>query len=560
MKTRWIRLREATRGRLAAGAPGWETGRAAAPAATGLWLLLVLAAAAVTHARVLSYDFVWDDLVFIVWNEALRDASNVARIFVSGETMGIGTVNPYYRPVTTLSFALNALFFDQTPVGYHATNLVLHLGVCVLVFLAARALTGRRLPAGAAALFFAVHPAVAEPVAYVSARADLLCGGFSLLAFLLHRRGRETGAAADRVLSYLAFALAALAKIVALTVLPLLILHEAVVVPRGRRRFRALVPFAALGALYLVVRSAVLELETWGDPAPFSRRVAAAGALLVDYVRNTVLPFDLKVFYDLPARGSWGDPGVLGAWALLAGAASLWLVFFRKWPVVGFGAAWFFAALAPVSGIPGFILPAPMADRYLYVPLVGAALALAGVVAAAQDARVPSTRGGRAGRALGVGAASVYLVALAVSTASRLPDWRDSVALWEEAFRGAPSSAYVVNNLGWTYKRYGRLEEAERLIAKAVALDPNHVAARVNLASLALMKEDFPAAARHANEALTLDPGNPVALRFLGVVLAAGGHLDPAIEMVRQSVASDPADRFSRDYLAELLAVRSAGP
>ena len=132
--------------------------------------------------------------------------------------------------------------------------------------------------------------------------------------------------------------------------------------------------------MFLVARALVLERTTWESGVPFTARLATAGPLLLAYLRNTLLPGALKVFYDEPLRSSWKDPAVLGAWAVAAGCAGAWLLLLRRRPVVAIGIAWFFAALFPVSGVVEILYPALMADRYLYIPLVGAAIAVAGAL------------------------------------------------------------------------------------------------------------------------------------------------------------------------------------
>lgn len=537
-----------------------EGGRAAT-SRTAAWIAIVLLIAGASLIRVLDNGFVWDDGPFIVQNESLRGPGAFRRIFADGDAVGTGSGNPYYRPVTTLSFAIDLWIYGDDPVGYHATNLLLHLGVCALVFVAALKQSGRRVVAGAAALLFAVHPAVVEPVAYISARADLLCALFMIGAWLLYVRGRETESSRLLALAALAFAGALFSKIVALALLPLLVLREILLASSGERRFRPLVPFAALAGLFLVARALVLERTTWETGVPLQWRLATAGPLLFEYLRNTLLPFELKVFYDELPRTAWTESAVVGAWAVVAGCAAGWLLLLRRRPAVGIGIAWFFAALLPVSGLVDLLYPALMADRYLYIPLAGAALAIAGafpVAAPWQLRRLPARR--LAGAAAGCAALIACVAVFAVTSARRVPAWRNSVALWEQARRGAPASAYVLNALGWSYRQVNRLNRSERVLMQAVAIAPNYIDPKVNLAAIAFLRGDLETAARYTRQVLQLDPRDAVALRYRGVLLEAAGHLDLAIESLEASVAADPFDAYSRRYLSELQAAEAGNP
>src|ERR1039457_861162 len=90
------------------------------------------------------------------------------------------------HPLTHLVNWLNYNVVGQEPLGYHAVNLLVHLGAVLLAYECLR----RLLPATAAviaAAIFAVHPLQTEAVDYVAARgvmiAALLCFA-ALLAWI----------------------------------------------------------------------------------------------------------------------------------------------------------------------------------------------------------------------------------------------------------------------------------------------------------------------------------------------------------------------------------------
>jgi len=98
-----------------------------------------------------------------------------------------------------------------------------------------------------------------------------------------------------------------------------------------------------------------------------------------------------------------------------------------------------------------------------------------------------------------------------------------------------------------------RSEETLVLYQKAIALDPEFVAAHIGLAREALenwqldASQVMPAAASRklvyqaAGKALELDPENPEALAILGLIQTISGAHDAGIASVRQAVALDPA-------------------
>ena len=91
---------------------------------------LLLATAA--YFRVIRGDFVFDDVRVIQRNAALAEPGAVVRGFPAALLKG-------GRPTTEFTFALNRSLGGLSPAGFHATNLLLHLVVVLLVFLFTRA-------------------------------------------------------------------------------------------------------------------------------------------------------------------------------------------------------------------------------------------------------------------------------------------------------------------------------------------------------------------------------------------------------------------------------------
>ena len=77
-------------------------------------------------------------------------------------------------------------------MGFHVTNVLLHMLNVVLLFqLAWRFEKGRLLAAFAASTLLAVHPMMTEAVGYISGRSEVLCATFFMLAMMSGRRWLE---------------------------------------------------------------------------------------------------------------------------------------------------------------------------------------------------------------------------------------------------------------------------------------------------------------------------------------------------------------------------------
>jgi hypothetical protein len=93
------------------------------------------------------------------------------------------------RPVVLPALSLPGMVFGRAPAGFHAVSLALHLGVCLLLWVAARRWTQGAWTAELCVLAFALHPVLSEAYFWPSAQPELLMtlGGLGAL-LLVDRR------------------------------------------------------------------------------------------------------------------------------------------------------------------------------------------------------------------------------------------------------------------------------------------------------------------------------------------------------------------------------------
>jgi len=95
--------------------------------------------------------------------------------------------------------------------------------------------------------------------------------------------------------------------------------------------------------------------------------------------------------------------------------------------------------------------------------------------------------------------------------------------------------------------------EARMAYEKAVALDPSHVDAHVNLGRLFHDDGALESAAKHYRAALQVDPEHPVAAFNLGVALDDLGQLSDAADAYRRAIDLDPDNADAHYNLAGIL-------
>jgi hypothetical protein len=341
------------------------------------WLLaIVLLAAVAVYANTLSMGFVWDDNQVILEPSPIRSLENIPYFFKNSVSAGhkFGNTTPYYRPVFSLSNAIDYFFWGVAPFGYHLTNILLHAAVSGLVFLIAT----RILTSGVAGLFaglvYALHPVHVEAVAYVSARNELLCALFMAAAMHWYLRCRDRLTPVNVITTQAIFFAALLSKEMAVT-MPLLIGFYEISAggARFKKAFLRALPFAVSVVGYLLLRSIILEVTSWESP-PLNLRLLTGIGLVASYLRLLVFPFGLKTLYDIPIKWELFEADVLAPLLLVLIPVLLAIFLFRRDRRLFFGISWIYIALIPASGLPGLIIPAFMSERYLYIPSIGFAL------------------------------------------------------------------------------------------------------------------------------------------------------------------------------------------
>jgi hypothetical protein len=396
--------------------------------------------AACAYGPALGGEFAYDDVYFVVENDAIKAPSRALEWVLTAESASEGKRwGTIFRPLRTLSYGLDHAGFRLNPVGYHLTSLALHLVAVVAVWALARRWSGSPAGALAGAAVFALHPLPSEAVAWIGARADVL-GAVGALAFALLAL-RPGGGWRARVAEAALLVLALGCKEACAGAVPAMALARGLRDPAPgawRRAARwAVGPTLVVGA-YMLLRARILGHTTrygWLVDDHLGWSLCTVLQARVWDVGRVLRPSDLTIDYDfVPYVRSLAEPGL---WlALVATAAAGWCAWRcrRVAPAVTFGIAWWVALLLPVSQL--VPLNALMADRWLHLPFAG----LACVIAAGVAALTPRLRS-PAARWSAVAVTVTVVGAMAAGTWRRARDWRTEEGLWNAAIRVAPDDA-----------------------------------------------------------------------------------------------------------------------
>lgn len=328
---------------------------------------------AVTFVRVPFGAYVYDDLQLIVANPHLNgEAGWWAAVW---QPLW-GPEFPHWRPLTQGLLAAGHAALGAA--GIHLLALSGHLAAVLLVQALVAKITRQPTTAFFVALWFGVHPAQVESVAWCAALNDVLWGALALLALWLHAADRARGEPGPTWRVVGCFALALLAKETAIVVPALVACFDATLGgPHGAgSRWRRYPRFLAAVAPWFLARMVVFEswyagFERGPTLAGGRGALALAGEIFGRLVGALVWPFAPDALRPMPEAGA-GLRFVGLAAATIAMVVWAWRRAARA-TVFGLGVA--VVVLAAHAAGPRGLGEYPIADRYLYLAVFGAALA-----------------------------------------------------------------------------------------------------------------------------------------------------------------------------------------
>jgi len=423
------------------------------------WVVFIIAVMGVTIAAyhsVWTLDYVWDDRQLFIDSPDLRNPTNILESITTPVLSG----TTYFRPLPLLTFIAEFSLFGPNATISHLINLLIHLVTSLLVIACAWKLLNaqiyeRRLSGSiVSGVIYALHPALIEPIAWVSGRFDLMVAMFSAAAIAV---AVYTKGLIRIVISCLFFMLAAFSKEMAAT-LPAIIMIMFWVASEGSDDFkyknmarfvfehwRFAISLVVTGVAYLYLRhwslnGAVYHINVARIFEDSYDQIAYIGNTIVFYIKMTVWPFsninpmhyfsmDMDAKSYIVAAIGWGF-----VFASLFARGNIYSRY--KAYVVSY-----FISLLPVINV----IPLTIGDnigheRFLCLPLVLFSLLLGQVVLDLLDL------GGKK-RFFVLGALPAIVLLSILNITVTVPLWSNNIILWKWAFDKNEEDPYVQYSL-----------------------------------------------------------------------------------------------------------------
>lgn len=515
-------------------------------------LILLAAVCFLAYFNSLNNPFIWDDEALVVKNTLIRSTQNLPASFTNDLYFGVTSGSNFYRPLQTISYIFDYHFWQLDPFGYHLTNIILQIGVSFLVFLLVFNLLPNLSIAITSAVFFAVSPLHTEAVTYISGRAEMLMGFFAILGFLFFIRSQRQTTRYPKlfyIFSLFSFSLALLSKEVAI-VFPLVICGYIFYFLREKLKekyylVKTTIPFFALSAAYLFIRLFLFNFSTLRPPAlaniALIVRLTVLPKIVLTYLKLLILPVGLHMNKTLLQPTS--------TYGIMVAVFFLGVLIFTAWSclrykqekrVASFMLFWSLVFFIPQSGI--FPINAFVAEHFIYLSSISFFMLLSYIL-------YKHLR-----RELFILTAGLFTVFYILLCAGRNYEWKNPLVFYKNIIKHSPDSFQAYNNLGLQLEFLGRLNEAQDEYKRALAIKPDLIEARANLANL-YFKLKFYQKAIVEYELLEKSPLGSKAGEVrnnLGNTYEVMGNFDEAIAKYNQAIALDAGLKFTHFNLSRI--------
>lgn len=566
----------------------------------GVLLILVVLAA---YSRTFGAGFIWDDNDHLTKNPCIVGPLGFAQIWTSSHA--------YYYPLVLSTFRVVHKFVGLNPFAYHLLNVLMHGAAAVLLWRVLRQLSVRG--AWFAAAVWALHPVMAQSVAWITELKNTQSCAFYLLSILFFLKSDSASFAAHReldglkpssltsaqfryfTLAVLAFAMAISSK--SSTVMLPVVLGLCLWWRNGEVRTRdlvRLVPFILISvatAIWTIweqkFHSGALGLEF---EQTLLQRFAIAGRDVWFYLAKLVWPDPLIFLY--PRWQSDARPTVVSLLPSLAAISMLSLLWWKRNTMlrpVFFAAAYFIVSLFPVLDFFNvyFFRYSFVSDHFQYLAGIGP-LALIGSGIASLVERARQSGAALSRRWLQPAICALLLIFLGTLTSRQTGFYHDVETLWratiaknpgcwlahlnlgialndrgkkeegkaeyDKALKINPDSPEILNSLGVWQIENGQVEEGIGSFKAALKAYPNYAYASFNLGNAMLAKNNIDDAVSAYQEALRVDPDYADANGNLAVALSQAGRLDEAVHHYKEALRMKPNDAGLHNNFGVVLA------
>lgn len=550
--------------------------------------ILLFAGLIITYSNHFKNPFHFDDDHTIVNNVWIRSVKNIPKFYADGTTTSSLPSNQAYRPGLTTLTAIDYSIAKKNPFNITDTSIYsydpglnsfyYHLSIftcfvlqAILMFMLFQKIFDETIKhrwnkyfALFATALYCFHTAMAETLNYVISRSD----GFStlmvmlaLVVYIYYPKLRKFG------IYLIPYIFGFFVKEPALMFGPILFFYVVLFEKKADLSkmferenlqkilggFRAVLAPLSI-AVVLVIFNKVMQSKTFvpGTNSAWNYFITQP-FVIVHYFKTFILPSELSA--DTDWRILTGIINIKFFMGMMFIVGMLWLAIrlsrnniFRG---ISFGIFWFFLALLPTSSfIP---LSEVLNDHRVFFPYIGLALAFTAVliyllIIKNEKFFLSSTEM----KVLTGIFIIIVLGGFAYGTYQRNKVWSSGESLWLDVTKKSPENGRGLMNYALSQMSKGNYKDAKIYFEKALVLTPNYSLLYINLGVLHSALGDLKKAEEYYKSAVSLRTYADQSYYYYGNFLYGQKRYDEAKQMLRNSIANNPANTTSRFVLMAL--------
>jgi tetratricopeptide (TPR) repeat protein len=535
-----------------------------------IYILLLLVLGLTAYANSFSAPFHFDDNQRILQNDAIRDLTDMARIFSYTRE----------RFLTYLSLAINYRISRFDPTSYHIVNFFIHYIASIFLYFLfietwktpalkdGESKISKKLVGFVAAGIFLLHPLQTQSVTYIIQRSASLAGMFYLATVYWYVKARLAPKRGVSLGYYVVFALSALgavfSKETAVTLPVMIALYEIFFFETsiksliGNKMFLFLMVSA--GVIVGFKLKGLVQRGFVNDPGiPFTRGqyLLTQFSVLVTYLRLFFWPVGQNIDWDYPIASNFFAVKTISSFLFLLILIGLAVIAYRKFRLFSFGIFAFFLTLMPSSSIIPILDVIYEHRMYLAVAFLAMGC-LQPIIYGVERLREITPR-------------VVYIVIVAIIMAvlplltsltyARNEVWASSLSLWEDSVKRSPNKARPHNNYGRALYLLGMTmtEAAKQEFEIAKRLSPDYPLPYHNLAMAYFMEGNYQKAITLDLEALEKKPDYKEALYQIARSYGKLNQWENARIYLERLIGSAPVSIYLPAYLDLLEAYLQIG-
>ncbi|TAG57204.1 MAG: hypothetical protein EAZ27_03355 [Cytophagales bacterium] len=432
--------------------------------------LILTALCLIVYGQTFWFEFTGldDSFFLVVYAQYFAELKNFWRGFKESGVLD------YYRPVLFGSMIVDYQFAKTDPGFYHVTNVIYHLGACLVLYRLLIKLGYEKNFALITTGIFTVHPLLSQAVSWVPGRNDSMIALMMVASLNFFLNYVEKRKLIDAILHWFFFAMALYTKETS-AFLPFLCIAYVLLFKKISDNISLGMVigtgYAIIGLVWYAIRAEALELankngtrftsiiygDSWIGNLP----------VLPEQIGKMLIPFNQQNFAKFSGVSTGLGIGVIALFILIT-------VLLKKVDkrVVAWCGIWF-----AMFFIPTIIFIFADSGRYdylehrIYVPFLAVVILWNEWIRAyfAGDEARESQK-----KMFEYGLIGVLIVFLGVNLIYSL-NFKNPENFWKKAIEGAPLSSQVYRGMGKVYYDAGELEKAEVNFMKGVDLNPAEV-------------------------------------------------------------------------------------